>query len=170
MPVESSKAGFVAESKELIQLSVTLAIFFSSAIYVLNQASGKTGLNSAGALIWGIAIAVQVVNYFLIQWASQSITPRWFAWIKGSLVAGVLSFVIPLFIIGLYYNKALPNPAIWPFIVSMSMTIFLPLITFLIIEYCLVWVMILEVWSLWRRHGSPSESSTPSSAPSEKMF
>lgn len=109
--VAKSKLDLVREVRGKIEFVIIVAIFFSSLMYMVSKAGGSNDAQSnSNALIWGIAVAVHIVNYLLIDLANADIKKNWPIWIRASLILGILVFVPAILVAVGYYNKTIRRP------------------------------------------------------------
>ncbi len=146
-----SKVELVKEVRSKIEFSIVVAIFFSSLFYMASKASGSSDIQSnSNGLIWGIAVAVHILNYLLIDLLGGEIKKNWFAWIRASLVLGILAFVPAIIITVVYYNKALPVGYALTFEASLIAALAMPVLTFFLICGHLDWMAIKGFWKMIR--------------------
>ena len=150
--VVKSKTDLIKEVRGKIEFAIMVAIFFSSLFYMASKAGGSSDIQAnSNGLIWGIAVAIHILNYLLIDLSGGEIKKNWFAWIRASLILGILAFIPAILITVVYYNKALPTGYALTFEVSLVVALAMPVLTFFLICGHLDWIAIEGFWKMIKK-------------------
>ena len=103
------------------------------------------------SIIWGVGIAFDIANYFIVGLVAELISEYWMKWIKASIVIGILSFIDPIIVGAVYANKSLSwFPANF-FMAFMYVAFAMPVATFILFILCAYWYMFRDIWKVTKK-------------------
>jgi hypothetical protein len=141
----------IKDIRDTIQFAMVVIIFFSTLLYGALKSAGVADTNAnAQSIIWGVGIAFDIANYFIVGVVAELITEYWMKWIKVSIVIGILSFIDPIIVGAAYANKTLSWFPAHLFLACMYVAFAMPIATFILFMICAYWYMLRDLWRFVR--------------------
>lgn len=131
--MESQNKDLIKEIRDRIQFLVTAEIFFSTIIYTFYKIIGSDEiLANNNTIFWGIGVAFCIINYLIIGFTKKA-TTRMLGWIRYAVSLNIGLFILPMILIALIIREPVSEYYKWPFIISFTGSIWMPIITFFLI-------------------------------------
>jgi hypothetical protein len=120
-------------------------------MYGALKATGMADPNAnAQSIIWGVGIAFDIANYFVVGLAAPLIGEYWMKWIKASIVIGIFAFIDPIIVGAAFANTTLSWFPAHLFMVCMYVAFAMPIATFTLFMICAYWYMLRDLL-MWTR-------------------
>ena len=137
----------ISEIRSRIEFLVAIAIFFLAFVYFFYRAIGSDDtVSNSVPLTWGIGVAFCILNYLFVGFASV-LKEKALVWIRHIVSLNIFSFVPPIIILALMTKNPLPGYCEWPLIISLEGTLWIPIVTFILILYIMDWKIFCEIYS-----------------------